>query len=212
MILHPDDLNIKLISTMDEKAELMKNLGIDHLIITPFTRDFSNLNPQEYIKDILVEKIGTTHIIIGYDHRFGKDRSGGLVELQNYASEFGYEVEELKVSDRFIIAITTNRKIALLVDQVEDVIFPDSQDLFDSKDLAAGMELLTVLRDDNGIIMIDEDGRDTPAPLHDYGEGANKLFRILLQLTLCKGKRLMIDEIDAGIHHSRFAAFWKVIF
>jgi riboflavin kinase/FMN adenylyltransferase len=64
MILHPDDLNIKLISTMDEKAELMKNLGIDHLIITPFTRDFSNLNPQEYIKDILVEKIGTTHIII----------------------------------------------------------------------------------------------------------------------------------------------------
>ena len=48
MILHPDDLNIKLISTMDEKAEKLAALGIDHLIITPFTRDFSNLTPQEY--------------------------------------------------------------------------------------------------------------------------------------------------------------------
>ncbi|WP_395803850.1 bifunctional riboflavin kinase/FAD synthetase [Daejeonella sp.] len=109
MILHPDDLNIKLISTMDEKAELMKSLGIDHLIITPFTRDFSNLNPQEYIKDILVEKIGTTHIIIGYDHRFGKDRSGGLAELQNYASEFGYEVEEIPEQDIDDVAISSTK-------------------------------------------------------------------------------------------------------
>jgi riboflavin kinase/FMN adenylyltransferase len=109
MILHPDDLNIKLISTMDEKAELMKNLGIDHLIITPFTRDFSNLNPQEYIKDILVEKIGTTHIIIGYDHRFGKDRSGGLAELQNYASELGYEVEEIPEQDIDDVAISSTK-------------------------------------------------------------------------------------------------------
>ncbi len=109
MILHPDDLNIKLISTMDEKAELMKSLGIDHLIITPFTRDFSNLNPQEYIKDILVEKIGTTHIIIGYDHRFGKDRSGGLAELQNHALEFGYEVEEIPEQDIDDVAISSTK-------------------------------------------------------------------------------------------------------
>lgn len=120
MILHPDDLNIKLISTMDEKAELMKNLGIDHLIITPFTRDFSNLNPQEYIKDILVEKIGTTHIIIGYDHRFGKDRSGGLVELQNYASEFGYEVEEIPEQDIDDVAISSTKiRNALLIGDVK---------------------------------------------------------------------------------------------
>jgi purine-binding chemotaxis protein CheW len=82
------------------------------------------------------------------------DYYGEIIAVINLRKRFGYPVEELKVSDRFIIAITTNRKIALLVDQVEDVIFPDSQDLFDSKDLAAGMELLTVLRDDNGIIMI----------------------------------------------------------
>jgi len=109
MILHPDDLNIKLISTMDEKAERLENLGIDHLIITPFTRDFSNLSPQEYIREVLVEKIGTTQIIIGYDHRFGKDRSGGLKELQHYSSELGYEVEEIPEQDIDDVAISSTK-------------------------------------------------------------------------------------------------------
>lgn len=109
MILHPDDLNIKLISTMEEKAERLSNLGIDHLIITPFTRDFSNLSPQEYIREVLVKKIGTTQIIIGYDHRFGKDRSGGLRELQHYSSELGYEVEEIPEQDIDDVAISSTK-------------------------------------------------------------------------------------------------------
>jgi riboflavin kinase/FMN adenylyltransferase len=109
MILHPDDLNIKLISTMDEKAEKLAALGIDHLIITPFTRDFSNLTPQEYIKEILVEKIGTRHIIIGYDHRFGKDRKGGLQELQSFASDFGFDVEEIPEQDINDVAVSSTK-------------------------------------------------------------------------------------------------------
>lgn len=109
MILHPDDLNIKLISTMDEKAERLANLGIDHLIITPFTRDFSNLSPQEYIREVLVKKIGTNQIIIGYDHRFGKDRSGGLKELQRYSSELDYEVEEILKQDIDDVAISSTK-------------------------------------------------------------------------------------------------------
>lgn len=109
MILHPDDLNIKLISTMNEKAELLENQGIDHLIITPFTRDFSNLSPQEYIKNVLVEKIGTSHIIIGYDHRFGKDRSGGLKDLQDCAEELGYEVEEIPKQDIDDVTISSTK-------------------------------------------------------------------------------------------------------
>jgi riboflavin kinase/FMN adenylyltransferase len=109
MILHPDDLNIKLISTMEEKGERLANLGIDHLIITPFTRDFSNLSPQEYIKDVLVKKIGTTQIVIGYDHRFGKDRSGGLKELQYFSSELGYEVEEIPEQDIDDVAISSTK-------------------------------------------------------------------------------------------------------
>lgn len=109
MILHPDDLNIKLISTMDEKAERLANLGIDHLIITPFTRDFSNLSAQEYIKEVLVDKIGTKQIIIGYDHRFGKDRKGGLEELQKFASDFGFEVEEIPEQDINDVSVSSTK-------------------------------------------------------------------------------------------------------
>jgi riboflavin kinase / FMN adenylyltransferase len=109
MILHPDDLNIKLISSMNEKAERLAAIGIDHLIITPFTRDFSNLAPQEYIKEILVEKIGTRHIIIGYDHRFGKDRKGGLTELQNFASYFEFDVEEIPEQDVNDVAVSSTK-------------------------------------------------------------------------------------------------------
>ena len=85
MILHPEDLDLKLITTIDEKAELLEKLGIDHLIITPFTRDFSNLSAEEYIRHILVEQIGTRRLVIGYDHRFGKNREGGLKELLKHS-------------------------------------------------------------------------------------------------------------------------------
>ncbi len=109
MILHPEDENIKLINTISEKAALLENLGVDHLIITPFTRDFSNLSAEEYIKNVLVEKIGTKQIIIGYDHRFGKDRLGGLADLQNYSDQLGFEVEEIPEQDIHDVAVSSTK-------------------------------------------------------------------------------------------------------
>ncbi len=109
MILHPEDMDMKMISTMNEKAALLKRAGVDHLIITPFTRDFSNLTPREYIKDILVDHIGTRKIVIGYDHRFGKDRSGGLLHLQQYASEYGFEVEEIPEQYIHDVAVSSTK-------------------------------------------------------------------------------------------------------
>src|ERR1700744_6515156 len=99
MILNPEDESIKLINTINEKAALLEALGVDHLIITPFSRDFSNQTAEEYIKDVLVGKIGTKKIVIGYDHRFGKDRQGGLPELQKYASIYNFEVVEIPEQD-----------------------------------------------------------------------------------------------------------------
>ena len=65
MILHPEDESLKLINTIHEKAALLEQLGIDHLIITPFSRDFSNQSPEAYIRDVLVNTIGTKKIVIG---------------------------------------------------------------------------------------------------------------------------------------------------
>ncbi len=109
MILHPEDENIKLINTINEKAQLLEQLGVDHLIITPFSRDFSNQSAEDYIRDILVNKIGTQKIVIGYDHRFGKDRRGGLNDLLHLAPIYGYEVIEIPEQDINDVAISSTR-------------------------------------------------------------------------------------------------------
>jgi riboflavin kinase/FMN adenylyltransferase len=120
MILNPEDASIRLISTMAEKAQQLDKLGIDHLIITPFTRDFSNLSPQEYIKNILVDQIGMKHIVIGYDHRFGKNREGGLQHLQQFAPIYGFEIEEISQQDIHDVAVSSTKiRHALLSGDVE---------------------------------------------------------------------------------------------
>jgi riboflavin kinase/FMN adenylyltransferase len=120
MILHPEDENIKLITTIAEKAELMEQLGVDHLIITPFSRDFSNQSAEEYIRDILVKKIGIKTIVIGYDHRFGKDRKGGLDDLLRLAPVYNFEVLEIPEQDINDVAISSTRiRTALLDGQID---------------------------------------------------------------------------------------------
>jgi riboflavin kinase / FMN adenylyltransferase len=109
MILHPEDLNLKMITTMAEKARLLEQAGIDHLIITPFTRDFSNQTPEDYIKKVLVERIGTKKIVIGYDHRFGKDRQGSLKDLQQFSLIYGFEVEEIPEQDVNDVAVSSTQ-------------------------------------------------------------------------------------------------------
>lgn len=109
MILHPEDESLRLLNTIPEKTELIEALGVDHLIITPFTRDFSNLSPENYIEEILIEKIGTKKIIIGYDHRFGKDRKGDFTLLQQYATVFGYEIEEIPEQDIHEVVVSSTK-------------------------------------------------------------------------------------------------------
>jgi riboflavin kinase / FMN adenylyltransferase len=120
MILNPEDQDLKLITTINEKAELLEGLGIDHLIVTPFSRDFSNLSALEYIHDILVARIGVKKIVIGYDHRFGKDRKGGLEDLQRLSKEFEYDVIEIPEQDINDVAVSSTKiRAALLNDEVD---------------------------------------------------------------------------------------------
>ncbi len=109
LILHPEDDSLRIISDIDEKVQRLADAGIDHLIITPFTRDFSNLSPEEYIREVLVDKIGTKKIVIGYDHRFGKDRTGSLKDLLNYADIYGYSVEQIPEQDINDVAVSSTK-------------------------------------------------------------------------------------------------------
>ncbi|MBO6518006.1 MAG: bifunctional riboflavin kinase/FAD synthetase [Bacteroidia bacterium] len=99
LVLYPEDNELKLITTIEEKAELLEEFGIDYLIILPFTKSLSRLSAYNFISDILVEKIGINTIIIGYDHRFGKNREGSIKDIEANASKFSYEVEQIPEQD-----------------------------------------------------------------------------------------------------------------
>jgi riboflavin kinase/FMN adenylyltransferase len=109
LIIDPENQDLKMINTIDEKARILADLGVDHLIITPFTRDFSNLSPSEYIKNILVDTIGIKQLIIGYDHRFGKDRMGGMPELEALAKTYDYKIEVIPEQDINDVAVSSTK-------------------------------------------------------------------------------------------------------
>jgi riboflavin kinase/FMN adenylyltransferase len=97
LVLSPDQNSrvSKVLSTIEEKTELLESLGIDHLVILPFTREFSELSREQYIEDILISGFGTKAMVIGYDHRFGKNREGGIDYLLEHSERFKIEIEEI---------------------------------------------------------------------------------------------------------------------
>ncbi|OQP54602.1 riboflavin biosynthesis protein RibF [Niastella yeongjuensis] len=86
---------IQLINTIDEKIELLDKNGIDHLVVVPFTDAFAKQTPEEYIQQFLVEKFHPHTVIIGYDHRFGKDRKGDYKLLETYSQRLGFNLLEI---------------------------------------------------------------------------------------------------------------------
>jgi len=109
LVLHPGEIKFHLLSSIEEKIELLEQFGIEHMLIIPFTRDFSNMTSEDFIKEILVGKIGTKKLVIGYDHRFGRDRSGSFEELKQNAPVFGFEVEEIPEQDIDDVAISSTK-------------------------------------------------------------------------------------------------------
>jgi riboflavin kinase/FMN adenylyltransferase len=105
-------LGIRLINTLDEKIELLEKAGIDHLVIVPFTEAFANQSAEDYIQNFLIKKFHPHTIIIGYDHRFGRDRLGDYRLLEKKASEYSYTLREIPkhVLDEIAISSTNIRE------------------------------------------------------------------------------------------------------
>lgn len=95
MVLHPDDHNIELLSTPEEKAQKLEEAGIQHLVVHPFSLEFSRLSPFDYVRDLLVTGLHAHTVIIGYDHRFGRNREGNHQTLVELSETFGFRVEEI---------------------------------------------------------------------------------------------------------------------
>lgn len=108
MVLQKDD-DIKLLNTIDERIQLLKNHGIKDVIVKEFTQDFANLSSKDYVKQILVDELNTKQVVIGYDHHFGKNRSGNIEDLKNFAKEFNFRVEEISAQEIKDVTISSTK-------------------------------------------------------------------------------------------------------
>lgn len=95
---NPDD-DLKLLNTIEEKTYFLEKYGVQNLILKEFDKEFRNLNGEEFVKKILLEKLQVKHLIIGHDHTFGKDKSGDFALLKKMAPEFDFEVEQVQAVD-----------------------------------------------------------------------------------------------------------------
>lgn len=103
------ELDIKLLNTIDERIELLSQTGLDNLIIVPFNKEFSRLSAVEFVRDILVNQLKIKHLIIGYDHHFGRNREGTFDELVEYGNLYGFDVLEISAQDIENVAVSSTK-------------------------------------------------------------------------------------------------------
>jgi len=103
------DAGIKLINTIDERKEILKNAGVKEIVVHPFTKEFSRLTAQEYIQSILVKKLHAKRVIIGYDHRFGRNRTANIEDLRRFGKQFNFAVEEISKEDIDEVAVSSTK-------------------------------------------------------------------------------------------------------
>ena len=99
LVLNPGDTSLKLLQTQIEKTKKLEETGLQNLIVYPFSKEFSQMNADEFVRDILVEKIGVKTLVIGYDHHFGKNREGGLAFLRSVSEKYGFDVIEISAQE-----------------------------------------------------------------------------------------------------------------
>jgi len=109
LVLYPDDNSLKVLNTFEEKAALLKEQGIQHLLRLSFTKEFSQLSSQQFITEVLVNKIGTKKLVIGYDHRFGKNREGSFEQLKLNGPAYGFDVEEIPKQEIDHMAVSSSK-------------------------------------------------------------------------------------------------------
>ena len=108
------DSSIKLINTIDEKAAQLQQLGVDHLVLKEFTKTFSRLSALEYVRDVLVNKLKVKHIIVGYDHHFGRNRTATIEDLIEFGKFYGFEVTQIDAQEVGDVAVSSTKIRAAL--------------------------------------------------------------------------------------------------
>ncbi len=99
MVLFPNDHGLQLLNTIEEKKELLSKTGLDHLIVYPFSKEFSRLTALQYIRDFMVNRLNVHTMVVGYDHHFGRNREGNIKLLREFSETYGFQVQEISALD-----------------------------------------------------------------------------------------------------------------
>jgi riboflavin kinase/FMN adenylyltransferase len=103
------DVTLELINTIEERATLLEKTGLDYLIIHPFSKEFSRMTALEFVRDILINQLNISKLIIGYDHHFGKNREGNITQLTEYSHLYDFKVEEIPAQDIDDVSVSSTK-------------------------------------------------------------------------------------------------------
>ncbi|RRQ50790.1 bifunctional riboflavin kinase/FAD synthetase [Maribacter algicola] len=103
------DADIKLLNTIDEKKYILEKMGLDILVIHPFTKEFSRLSATEFVRDLLVNKLKSKNVIIGYDHRFGRNRTANITDLIAFGNALDFSVEEIPAQEIDEVSVSSTK-------------------------------------------------------------------------------------------------------
>jgi riboflavin kinase/FMN adenylyltransferase len=109
LLLYPDDPSLRLLNTIDEKVALLEKNGIDNVVVVPFTAAFAQQNPDSYIQNFLIQKFEPKYIVIGYDHRFGKNRAGNIDYLRRYEKAANFKIVDIEKQEVEDIAVSSTK-------------------------------------------------------------------------------------------------------
>ena len=109
LLLYPNDNSLRLLNTIDEKVALIEKYGVDYVVVVPFTKVFAQQNPDNYIQNFLLQKFTPKYIVIGYDHRFGKNRAGDIEFLRRYEESANFKIVDIEKQEVEDIAVSSTK-------------------------------------------------------------------------------------------------------
>lgn len=120
LVLYPDDNPLRMLSSLEEKIQQLEDCGIDHLLVLPFTSEVAALSPLDFVRSVLVNKLHVKTMIVGHDHRFGKNREGSFTDLLQFGEMLNFSVKEIPAGEIDHIAVSSTRiRKALLSGDLE---------------------------------------------------------------------------------------------
>ena len=115
-VLFPEDQKLKLLTTIKERSEILTKYGLQHLIVLPFTPEFSRMEPVHFVRDILVNKLKINKLVIGYDHHFGRNREGDFNLLNNLSTLYKYEIEKINPQTFKDVSVSSTKVRKLIIE------------------------------------------------------------------------------------------------